>query len=140
MLNDLFNLNLTNEQLKFYALMIGADCPFFIENKPMLVEGVGEKLNNIKLNLDAYDIKVYSSDIRVSTVEAYSLIKSFKVSNLGHNIKKHIKTWQENIFNNFEEPIFQLYPKLKEKKRKIIEDGAIYCSMSGTGSSIYAIL
>ena len=82
---------------------------------------------------------MYSSDIRVSTVEAYSLIKSFKVSNLGHNIKKHINTWQENIFNNFEEPIFQLYPKLKEKKRKIIEDGALYCSMTGTGSSIYAI-
>ena len=79
MLNDLFNLNLTNEQLKFYALMIGADCPFFIENKPMLVEGIGEKLNYIKLNLDAYDIKVYSSDIKVSTVEAYSLIKSFKI-------------------------------------------------------------
>ena len=47
--------------------------------------------------------------------------------------------WKENIFNNFEEPIFQLYPKLKEKKRKIIEDGALYCSMTGTGSSIYAI-
>ena len=137
--NHVNDANLTKEQLKFYALMIGADCPFFIENTPMLVEGVGEKLKNIKLNLDAYDIKVYSSDIRVSTVEAYSLIKSFKVSNLRHNIKKHINTWQENIFNNFEEPIFQLYPKLKEKKRKIIEDGALYCSMSGTGSSIYAI-
>ena len=140
MLNDLFNLNLTNEQLKFYALMIGADCPFFIENKPMLVEGVGEKLKNIKLNLDAYDIKVYSSDIKVSTVEAYSLIKSFNNSNLSYNIKKPINTWQENIFNNFEEPVFQLYPKLREKKRKIIEDGALYCSMTGTGSSIYAIL
>tara|TARA_Y100001954_G_C15739945_1_gene567848 strand:- start:596 stop:1339 length:744 start_codon:yes stop_codon:yes gene_type:complete len=140
MLNDLFNLNLSCKQLKSYALMIGADCPFFIENKPMLVEGIGEKLNYIKLNLDSYDIKVYSSDIKVSTVEAYSLIKRFKNSNLSYNIKKPINTWQENIFNNFEEPVFQLYPKLREKKRKIIEDGALYCSMTGTGSSIYAIL
>ena len=139
MLNELFNLNLTNEQLKCYALMIGADCPFFIENKPMLVEGIGEKLNYIKLNLDSYEIKVYSSDIKVSTAKAYSLIKTFNQSDLSCNIKKPIDSWQKNISNNFEEPIFQLYPELREKKRKIINDGALYCSMSGTGSSIYAI-
>ena len=105
--------------------MIGADCPFFIENKPMLVEGVGEKLNYIKLNLDSYEIKVYSSDIKVSTVEAYSLIKSFNNSNLRYNIKKAYQYLQENISNNFEEPIFQLYPELREKKKKkIIADGA----------------
>lgn len=139
MLNDMFNLNLTIKQLKSYALMIGADCPFFIENKPMFVEGVGEKLNYIKLNLDEYEIKVYSSDIQVSTAKAYSLIKTFKDSNLRCNIKKPIKTWQENISNNFEDSIFELYPELREKKIKIIEDGALYCSMSGTGSSIYGI-
>ena len=139
MLNDIFNLNLTIKKLKSYALMIGADCPFFIENKPMFVEGIGEKLNYIKLNLDEYEIKVYSSDIRVSTAEAYSLIKSFKDSDLRCNIKKPIKTWQENISNNFEDSIFELYPELREKKTKIIEDGALYCSMSGTGSAIYGI-
>jgi 4-diphosphocytidyl-2-C-methyl-D-erythritol kinase len=139
MLNDLFNLNLTHQQLKSYALMIGADCPFFIENKPMLVEGIGEKLNTIKINLDSYEIKVYCSDIQVSTAKAYSLIKSFEDSNLRCNIKKPISTWQKNISNKFEESIFLLYPELREKKKKIIEEGALYCSMSGTGSSLYAI-
>ena len=82
---------------------------------------------------------MYSSDIQVSTAKAYSLIKTFKDSNLRCNIKKPIKTWQENISNNFEDSIFELYPELREKKTKIIEDGALYCSMSGTGSSIYGI-
>ncbi|WP_426791373.1 4-(cytidine 5'-diphospho)-2-C-methyl-D-erythritol kinase [Sphingobacterium sp. WOUb80] len=139
-LNDLFNLNLTSEQLELYAAKLGADCPFFIQNKPVFATGIGTDFKTLSLNLDEYHIAVIMPNIHISTAEAYAGVqpKAPEV-NLEEAIRLPIQEWKFHIRNDFEEGIFEHYPLLKEIKEALYQKGAIYAAMSGSGAAIYGI-
>ncbi len=139
-LNELFKLNLTSTQLAKYAAQLGADCPFFIANKPVFATGIGTEFKEISLDLDEYHLAVIMPDIHVSTAEAYSGVKPMPSDvNLEEAIRLPIQEWKFHIRNDFEESIFERYPMLKEIKEALYHKGAIYTSMSGSGAAIYAI-
>lgn len=139
-LNELFELNLTNNQLEKYALKLGADCPFFIDNTPKYVTGIGEKMTDIDLDLSDYEIKFIFPDLHISTDEAYAFVIPKKDENsLLNLISKPIIYWKEEVKNDFEVSAFAKYPQLAKIKADFYADGAIYSSMSGSGSVIYAV-
>ena len=140
LLNDLFDLNLSNNQLKEYALELGADCPFFIENTPQYINGIGDKMTPIKLDLSGFSLKFVFSALNISPVDAYNGIelKSSSVELLDL-IKTPLEKWKGNVLNDFETSVFAKHPKLKITKEELYADGAIYVSMSGSGSALYAI-
>ena len=139
-LNILFNLNISNNELENLALYLGADCPFFISNTPKYITGVGEVMRDINLDLSSYNIRLINNDIHISTQDAYSQLE-LCISNsfLEEFIDKPVDLWKDNITNDFEKSIFRTYPILKKNKQELYEDGAIYSSMTGTGSTIYGL-
>ena len=139
-LNNIFNLNLSTEQLEKYALKLGADCPFFIQNKPKYVTGIGDTMTSINLDLSRFTFKFNFSSIHINTKEAYDeIIPKNTRLNLVSLIKNPVNLWKENLHNDFEDLIFSKYPKLEKIKNKFYDDGADYVSMSGSGCVIYAL-
>ena len=139
-LNKEFNLGFSVEELKQFALEIGSDCPFFISNTPSLSQGRGEVLTALNVNISNYYIMIVSPQIHISTAEAYSLIKpNNSRDSLSQIIEKPITDWSKLLVNDFEEPIFKKHPILKDIKSQLYEKGALYSSMSGSGSAIYGI-
>lgn len=140
MLNEMFALKMTPRKLENMASSLGADCSVFIRNKPVFATGIGNIFNPIKLNLSGYFLVLVKPEIHISTIEAYSLVipKKPKIS-IFENIQRPIDEWKELIYNDFEESVFSKYPEIENIKKKLYDRGAIYASMSGSGSSIYGI-
>lgn len=139
-LNTLFQLNLTTTQLLNYALKLGSDCPFFIINSVCFASSRGEVLKPISLNLEDYYFVIVNPKIHISTLTAFSKIKPHKpLHSVTEIIKNPINTWKEKLSNDFELSIFTLYPIIKEIKDNLYKQGAVYASMSGTGSTVYGI-
>ena len=139
-LNEIFNLDLNFKELEKISLEIGSDCPFFIDNTPKIVSGKGEIMSKIDLDLSGYEIKLIHSKIQISTKEAFSNIQPKKIDlKLKEKIFQPIKDWKKNISNDFEENIFRKYNELQFTKQVLYKKGAIYASMSGTGSTVYGI-
>ncbi len=138
--NKLFNLGLDKEQLKSYAALLGSDCPFFIENTPMLAEGRGEILKNINLSLKGYFLVLVHPSVHISTPKAYGMITPLipEIS-LSERIKQPIENWKDVLKNDFEEPIFKEFKELKKIKETLYENGAVYAAMTGSGSALYGI-
>ena len=137
-LNKLFNLKLTNTQLKMYALQLGADCPFFIENKPMLAKGIGEDLTAIELNLSEFHIVVIKPDVHVSTAMAYAgVVPQETVISVKTLLKVPISEWQ--LKNDFEPSVFAQFPVVERVKNLLILEGAVYASMTGSGSAVFGL-
>ncbi len=142
MLNTKFDLQISTNKLMEYALMLGSDCPFFINNKACFAKGRGEKLTALSLDLSSYQFLVVNPGIHVNTAIAFSKLDSAAFSNeavLEKNITKPITEWKNNISNDFEKPVFELYPSIEGIKNKLYDSGAIYSAMSGSGSSVYGI-
>jgi 4-diphosphocytidyl-2-C-methyl-D-erythritol kinase len=140
LLNKKFNLNLSNEQLIEYALHLGSDCPFFIVNKPSFATGRGEVLEEISLGLSAYKILLINPGIHISTQEAFaSLVLSTSKKSVKEIIHQPIFTWQTELKNDFESSVFPKYPHIKKIKEKLYENGALYASMTGTGSTVFGL-
>ena len=138
LLNKLFELNISDEQLIHFALQLGSDCPFFIYNKPCFASGRGEIMNPVAIDLSAYKIVMINPGIHVNTGWAFSQIKpTTPTISLSSAISQPIENWQQTIKNDFEEPVFKEYPQIKSIKDVLIEKGAIYSSMSGSGSTVY---
>lgn len=139
-LNELFELNLTNNQLEKYALELGADCPFFIENTPKYVTGIGEQMTAIDLDLSDYEIKFIFPELHISTSEAYGgVIPKKDETNLLDLIIKPIANWKEELRNDFEVSAFKKHPELSKMKANLYADGAIFASMTGSGSVLYGV-
>lgn len=140
MLNDFFGLNIPPDTLESYALQLGSDCPFFIRNKPVFAGGRGEIMKEIQLNLDDYSIQLICPDLHMSTADAFKGIvpqaASFNLNEIG---TLNIKDWKNYIHNDFEKTLFPHYPTLLQIKNQLYEQGAIYASLSGTGSTVYGI-
>lgn len=135
-LNKMFDLKLEVNDLKKYALELGADCPFFIENKPCLAKGIGEQLSEVSLNISDIYLLVVTPNIHVSTAMAYSgVVPKQPLVSLQKLISEPIADW--SMQNDFEEGIFSSEPKIKVLKDKMYDSGALYSSMSGSGSSVF---
>ncbi|NOQ74411.1 MAG: 4-(cytidine 5'-diphospho)-2-C-methyl-D-erythritol kinase [Crocinitomix sp.] len=140
LLNDLFDLKIKNEQLELYADSLGSDCAFFIRNTPAYVKGKGEIIHPIEVNLKGKYIYLINPQIHISTSEAFAgIVPTQQKLNVKECIGQDQKSWQTNIKNDFETTIFPNYPTLAEIKKKLYSNGALYASMTGTGSSVYGI-
>lgn len=140
LLNDKFRLNIQVSKLEEYATKLGADCAFFIQNAPTFAEGIGNIFEKVELNLDAYHIAIVKPNIFVSTRDAFSLIKPSRPSvSLKEIIKQPVETWKDSMVNDFETSVFAKHPIIGNIKQKLYDSGAIYASMSGSGSSVYGI-
>ncbi len=139
-LKDIFQLPVSEQNMARYALLLGSDVPFFLYNQPVYATGRGEVLTPIDLNLSSYRLKIVKPDIHVSTKEAYAGI-SPKASDifLPEVLLRDAKDWEGLVTNDFEKPVFAKYPELWEIKRELYRDGAVYASMSGSGSAVFGL-
>ena len=140
LLNERFELKLTNEKLEEYAATLGADCAFFIKNTPTYAEGIGNIFSPLSLSLKGYQILLVKPDIFVSTREAFSLVRPHKPEySLKEIITHPISEWKEQMVNDFETSVFPQYPVIGEIKEELYKNGAIYAAMSGSGSSVFGL-
>ena len=140
LLNEKFNLGLNDEQMIGYALQLGSDCPFFIRNKPVYATGRGDVFEDIKLKLDDYFFVLVKPRIHVSTADAYAGVKPQRpVHPLLELIKKPVDTWKNTIKNDFEDTVLEKYPSIRKIKKRLYDEGAVYASMSGSGSTVYGL-
>jgi len=140
MVNSLMELNLQETELQKIAGKAGSDCPFFIVNKPSYAIEKGNVLFQATLHLKGYFLVLIYPYIHVNTAAAYQKIKPQKPTDkLTELIKQPVETWKDNIINDFEKIIFHEYPEIKRIKEQLYDAGAVYASMSGSGSSVYGI-
>ncbi|MFD2162645.1 4-(cytidine 5'-diphospho)-2-C-methyl-D-erythritol kinase [Paradesertivirga mongoliensis] len=140
LLNDKFNLNLDATAMEGYARQLGADCPFFIQNKPVFALGKGDEFEAIELDLSGYYIVLVMPPVHVSTGEAYRGVKSANPpKSLKELISLPLEDWKAEIKNDFEESIFKNHASVRGVKAGLYQAGALYASMSGSGSSVYGI-
>ena len=140
LLNEVFDLNIDRPQLEKYAAQLGSDCPFFIANTSAYISGRGEMLEPVDLSLKGYYITIVHPGIHISTREAFANLKPSAADiSIKEIIKKPVEQWKDLLRNDFEAYAFQTYPVLTEIKQKLYDAGAIYASMSGSGSAVYGI-
>ena len=139
-LNEKFRLLIPESQLIQYALQLGSDCPFFIKNKPAFATGRGELLEDIELDLSAYTIILVNPGIHINTGWAFSNITpSPAESSIKEIIQNPPATWKNSLKNDFEIPVFEAHPSIKAIKETLYTKGALYASMSGSGSTVFGI-
>jgi len=140
LVNNIYSLNISDIQMHKLAASIGSDCPFFIENKPAIAVGSGTELRPSTVDLNRFYIVIIKPPVSVSTAEAYARIRSYSDDDIVVNaLKRNIAEWKDFLINDFEEPVFKLYPALQQIKEMLYERGAVYASMSGSGSAIFGI-
>jgi 4-diphosphocytidyl-2-C-methyl-D-erythritol kinase len=144
LLNDKFQLGLSTQQLIDYALQLGSDCPFFIINKPCYATGRGEMLETVSLDLSAYHFAIVNPGIHVNTGWAFSQLN---INGSGRSerpdpkqiIQQPIETWKDQLINDFEEPVSEAHPEIATIKQQLYDAGAVYASMTGSGSTVFGI-
>jgi len=140
LLNEKFKLNLSNGELINYARKLGSDCAFFIKNKPVYAFNKGDEFESIDLDLLDYEIKIEYPEIHIGTAEAYAGVTP-QLSNI--ELKKidvnHINDWKNWVKNDFENSIVVNHPEIKKLKEQFYFDGAVYASMTGSGSAVFGI-
>ena len=139
-LNEIYGLGLSEERLIEVAAMIGSDTAFFVRNTPQLCTGRGEKMEPIELPLQGKYLAIAKPAEGVSTKEAYSGVKPAEPAvRLADALKKPIEEWQGIVKNDFEPHIFVAHPAIAELKNTMLDAGAVYASMSGSGSAVFGI-
>jgi 4-diphosphocytidyl-2-C-methyl-D-erythritol kinase len=140
LLNDKYQLNISESQLINYALKLGSDCPFFILNRACYAAGRGENLNPVKLDISNYKLLIVNPGIHVNTGLAFSQLTPHHPNvDLIEAVSKPVSEWKDIITNDFEPSVFKMHPAIAELKSHLYEKGALYASMSGSGSSVYGI-
>jgi len=140
LIDQFYQLNLTTYQLQGYAAQLGADCPFFIENSPVYATGMGATFAPVELDLSKYRIIVIKPEIHISTAEAYQhIIPQTPTIDIQHVLRLPIQEWKYHLTNDFELGLFQQYPLIEKIKHKLYKSGALYASMSGSGSAVFGI-
>ncbi len=140
LLNDFCKLNLSTEKLEEMASILGADCPFFIRNVPVMASGIGNIFESISFSLKGYYLSIVKPDIMVSTPEAYSMVTPQSPSiSLRDIVSLPVMEWKKVMLNDFEPSVFTKYPIIAEIKEYMYKAGAVYASMSGSGSSVYGV-
>jgi 4-diphosphocytidyl-2-C-methyl-D-erythritol kinase len=138
-INELYQLNLSFDELKILALELGSDVPLFLYNYPTIGKSRGEDLSKLELKIE-YPILLVNPGIHISTKEAFSnIIPKVNEFNYSELPKILLNKWNERVVNDFENSVFELYPKILEIKNTLIKNGALFSLMSGTGSTVYGI-
>lgn len=140
LLNEKYDLHISESQLFEFALLLGSDCPFFLLNKPCIATGRGEKLEEINLSLSGYKILLINPGIHINTKELFQQISpAFPSKKISEIILQPIETWKNELINDFENIIFEQHPKIKNIKQDLYDHKAIYAAMTGTGSTVFGI-
>lgn len=140
LINQKFNLGLNEQQLMEYALQLGSDCPFFIINKPVYATGRGERMEPVKLDLSNYTIVLINPGIHISTGWAFSrILAAPRNDQLKNIIALPVSEWKNLLYNDFEIPVFEQFPVIKEIKAQLYDKGAVYASMTGSGSTVFGL-
>ncbi len=140
LLNNYFQLKISEENLLQYALQIGSDCPFFIINKPCMASGRGEKLETHSLDLSAYSLLIVNPGIHINTAWAFEKTTPQKPTvSISETLLLPIEKWKEKLTNDFEAAVFQEHSEIGNIKDTLYNAGAIYAALSGTGSTIFGI-
>ena len=139
-LNEMFELSLTAPELQAMASSLGSDCPFFFYHTPALVTGTGNHLAPMELDLPSVFLMVVTPPIHINTAQAYQMLTPKPPqSELRISLSGDIASWSKSVINDFEQPLFKKYPKLDQVKNLLKTQGAIYASLSGSGSSVFGI-
>lgn len=141
LLNQMFSLGLSLQQLIDRAARLGADCPFFVVGRPAYAEGIGERLVPIDLIVSRLHIVVVRPDIPVPTKEAFSLISPRRPKTNCRDVvlKQPLETWRTDLVNDFETSVFALHPEIAAIKDRLYALGAAYAAMSGSGSAVFGL-
>ncbi len=139
-LNEMFQLGIRQHKLTQYAAKLGADCAFFIINKPSIATGIGDILKPADINLKDKHLLLVKPEIHISTPEAYSGVKpKFPNENLQDSLHQSIEKWKDSVVNDFEASVFPNHPTIKKIKDKMYASGATYASMTGSGAAVFGI-
>ena len=140
LVNDLFDLGLSRQQLIDYAIQLGSDCPFFLVNKPCYASGRGELLEPAEIDLSEYTIVLVHGDVPVSTAWAFAQVTPGPVTKpLRSVLEMPVAAWKTSLVNDFESAVLSRYPHLVQIKQNLYHAGALYASMTGSGSSFFGI-
>lgn len=139
-INDKFHLGLSDSKMEEYASRLGADCAFFIKNKPVFATGIGNEFHPFGLSLKGKTIILVKPDVFVSTADAYRNVKPHAPETpLTELLKRPLPEWKDCVVNDFEASVFPKYPEIAAIKDRLYDLGAVYASMSGSGSAVYGI-
>lgn len=140
LLSQQFNLPVTNELMEKLALELGSDCPFFLTQTPCFAKGRGEQLTAVDVPLPGYWVLLIHPGLSISTAQAFAQIQPRPVTeSLPQLIQYPISTWKHRIHNQFEDTVFKTHPSLAEYKQHLYQLGAVYASLTGSGSTLYGI-
>ena len=140
MLNDMFCLNLSDDQLESYAGKLGSDCPFFIKNIPTLVSGTGNQFEHTKLSLTGNSIVLVYPKIHISTQQAYAgIVPNIPEQSISDILNLPISKWKSKLKNDFESSVIETHLDIVSIKEHLYGNDALYTSMSGSGSAVYGI-
>ena len=140
LMNELFHLGLSTGQLQDYARLLGSDCAFFIEDKPVLAFEKGDRFLPLETDLTKYSFVIVVTDIHCSTAESYAAVNPKKPSiRITDIIQDPVEKWNVELTNDFEKPVFSSYPEIEKIKEKLYSAGALYASLSGSGAAVYGI-
>ncbi len=139
-LNKQFKLDLSDDILENYARQLGSDCAFFIRNEPVIATEKGDVFSPVQLNLSGYTCVIVYPGIHITTAEAYANIKAVEPEcHISMLLKQEVRIWKNILKNDFEDALFPKYPELPLIKEKLYNAGAVYASMTGSGSAVYGL-
>ncbi|MBQ7361698.1 MAG: 4-(cytidine 5'-diphospho)-2-C-methyl-D-erythritol kinase [Bacteroidaceae bacterium] len=140
MINEIANLSISDDDLERYASQIGADCAFFVRNKPAFATGIGNILTPADCSLKGYYLVLVKPEVHISTKDAYAHVTPKKPETaITEIVKRPLNEWRNLLVNDFEESVFLKYPEIARIKEILYSQGAIYASMSGSGSAFFGI-
>lgn len=140
LLNEKFQLGMTADEMKQRLATLGADCPFFVENRPVFATGIGDVFTPIDLDLTGWTLILVKPDAHVSTRDAYAAVTPKRPDQSLTDIIRHpVEEWQQLIVNDFEASVFPRYPEIAAIKDRLLDLGATYAAMSGSGSAVYGL-
>ena len=140
LLNEQFNLGMTADEMEQRLATLGADCPFFVRNQPVFATGIGNVFTPISLDLSGWTLVLVKPDVHVSTRDAYAAVKpTAPAMRLTDIVQRPVEEWQALMVNDFEASVFPRYPEIAAIKDLLLDKGAVYAAMSGSGSAVYGL-
>lgn len=140
LLNERFELGYSKDEMKRRLASLGADCAFFVENRPMLATGIGDQLTPIDLSLKGWTLVLVKPDISVSTRDAYANVTPRTPETpLADILRMPVEQWQGRLCNDFEESVFSRHPEIAAIRDMLLDLGATYAAMSGSGSAVFGL-
>ncbi len=140
LLNERFSLGFSKDEMKERLAALGADCPFFIENRPVLATGIGDVMMPVDLSLAGWTLVLVKPDVAVSTADAYAAVTPhLPERTLADIISQPVETWQGVLRNDFEESVFARHPEIAATRDLLLDLGATYAAMSGSGSAVFGL-